>query len=313
MLTQRREFFYILFFTMQFLVYDFRWKDPETCIIWASLGEKIGYKPVQKGDKISLERVSLTLCAGSLVGGEWRPCPEKAQGKPKCEVCRGREKKENLVFTVFDGFNKEHLTPEDLEKIQGEHEVYLALFDQDLIKVGVCQKQRKTLRQLEQGAYATLFIAQTSDGIIARQIETTLRKNGVLDKVLSSQKTSLYRPDLSPEKAQKLLLDFWKKNRSAVELHYQKYLYPKPDFHIWSSWYSLDALPPNTQSIHSIKLQKNEWVSGEIIAIKGSFLFVETDQEIVALNMKDLNGHYIEFDERPSGVFLEKALQGALF
>lgn len=300
---------------MKFLLYDFRWVDPETVEFQASLYNKFGRKKVQIGDNISLELVRDVRCAGSFFDAQWHPCPEQNTGKSKCELCRARERKESFVYTIFDGYNTENITPEDLQRIAGPHWVYLALFDVDLIKVGVSRADRKMLRQVEQGAYATLYISKTPDGTSARQIETTLRKSGIQDKVLGSQKIHTYDPGLSIDEADMALRSQLENAQKAVQKQkgLVKFLLEEPEFVLWEDVYHLKALRSSSKKIHPVKLQKGEWVSGTVLAKKGSFLFLETPDEIISLNAKDLQGYEIEFDLKEPGVGLQTALQGALF
>ncbi|MCF7812090.1 DUF2797 domain-containing protein [Candidatus Gracilibacteria bacterium] len=171
---------------MKVHLYDFRWQDESTTEFQASADGKFGRKKLHLEDDVSLSVQSSVFCAGSRTDDTWSPCPQKATGKAKCDMCKARER--NFVFTAFDGFDRSNVTDLDLEQISGSHVVYLALFDESKIKIGVARLSRKILRQLEQGSHATLFIAETPDGIAARQIETLMRKDGIADKIMASQK-----------------------------------------------------------------------------------------------------------------------------
>ena len=177
---------------MKVLLYDFRWIDENSCEFQAGVNEKFGRKNIWIGDEISIEVCSDVRCAGSVENGQYRSCPKASIGRPKCEYCRVREG--NFVVTAFDGFNHEHITDGDLARISGPHVVYLALFGHDLVKIGVARIERKILRQIEQGAHFTLFIAKTPDGIAARQIETLFRSDGIADKSKADQKKDCLCP-----------------------------------------------------------------------------------------------------------------------
>ena len=267
---------------MKVLVYDFRWKNENACAIEGAgtsgnFENKFGRKPLAIGEKISLEICSPVRCAGSVENGIWKPCPKNSTGKPKCDYCRAIEG--NFVFTAFDGFNESSLAPGDLEKISGTHVVYFALFEKNLVKIGVSKLERKIMRQLEQGSHATLFVAETP-----------------LRQIFAEKKSAL-----------------------AESPHFENFLLPEPEFFCWENFYhtrEISAAP------HVVKLAENDWISGEIVAWKGSFVVIRTNfetgknppaAEFVAIDAKNLRGHEIEFDEKPAGLKMEAALQNSLF
>lgn len=298
---------------MQVQVYDFRWREKEDgsffCEFEANAHGKFGRKQISLGDRISLEQKSDVRCAGVIdETGTWRPCAKHSLGKSKCEYCRSIEG--NFVFTAFDGFDQSNLNPGDLEKISGQHWVYLALFAEDLVKVGVSKNPRKFLRQVEQGSFATLYVAQTPDGIAARQIETLFRRSGLADKIKASQKKEFLCPEISDP--QKILRNVLDQQKEALESHphLKEFLLESPEFVEWQDTYGLSGFSEN---LHDIKLQNHEWVSGEVIALKGPFVVIKTPEEYISLCAKDFRGREIEFAPKNPGIFLNTALQGALF
>ncbi|MCF7917688.1 DUF2797 domain-containing protein [Candidatus Gracilibacteria bacterium] len=298
---------------MKVLVYDFRWIDERTTEFQASTENKFGRKALKIGDSLSLEICSDVMCVGSRIDDIWSPCPNKTKGKAKCDICKMRER--NFIFTAFDGFDRSNVTELDLEQISGSHVVYLVLFDTNLLKIGVTQVSRKILRQIEQGSHFTLFVAQTPDGISARQIETLIRKDGLVDKITSSQKKDFLCPALTEIEGEKILLDVFAKHRKALDEypHLQDFLLKNPEFRSWESIYNTKDIGKNPKSFHSVQLKNGESVAGTILAIKGPFLVVETPDELVALCAKDLIGHEIDFGTRAPGLSVHTALQNSLF
>ncbi len=298
---------------MKVHMYDFRWQDPTHAEIQASFGEKFGKKPVSIGQNLSLEICSDVKCGGSFIDEKWSPCPSKNVGKSKCDVCRARER--SFVFTVFDGFNRENVTESDLQQIAGPHVVYLALFDKNLIKVGVSKKERHDLRQLEQGSHYTLFIAETPDGIFARQIETLLRKSGLTDKIKASSKKEFLCPEIAEKEGEEILRKIFETHKITFKNHelLSKYFIKNPEFVTWKSFYHLTNIEKSSKAFHSVTLNTGESVSGKIIAMKGPFLVIETPDELVSVCAKDLLGREIEFEEKPAGLVLNSAFQSALF
>jgi hypothetical protein len=300
---------------MKVLLHDFRWRDNNSCEFSAIANDKLGKKIVKIGDKISLQKVNDTKkCVGSVYENQWKMCPQNAIGKQKCELCRSRER--SFIFTVFDGFDRSNISDADLQKIANPHVVYLAFFDGELIKIGVSNSDRKTLRQLEQAAHFTLFVAETKDGIEARQIETILRRSGIADKIKITQKRNFLLPEISATEGEGILRKFWEKKR-LVLTDFEKLknqILTTPEFQEWQKFYGTDQVKNSSKSHHSIEnFQKNEYVSGKILAIKGPFLMIDVGEEIVSICTKELLGYEIDFSEKPIGINLNSAFQKSLF
>ncbi len=298
---------------MQVHLYDFRWNNEFEFEFQAALGGQFAKKPLKIGDSLSMKLNSDISCAGSIRDGVFQSCPNKTPGKKKCEICRSREG--GFIFTSFDGFDTSHYNSADLAQIQGPHVVYLALFDKNIIKVGVSKLERKTLRQIEQGSGTTLFIAKTKDGISARQIETLFRKSGLIDKVRASTKKDFICPEITTEQAEKILRETFEKHKKCLNNYenLNSFLLKNPEFKDWGDIYQLNNIKNSKKSFHSIKLQNQESVSGKIIAARGAFLVLELPDEIISICAKDLNGYQIEFEEIPHGLNLNQAFQSSLF
>jgi len=306
---------------MKVLLYEYRWCDenPEinTSIqtkFQASSGSRYGEKKISVGEPISIEICSEVRCAGSRRDNEWRPCPNNVMGRKKCESCRAREGQ--FVFTSFDGFNTENLTADDLARIDGSHFVYLALFEKSLVKVGVSKAERQELRQIEQGSHATLFIAQTPNGILARQIETTIRKSGLADKIQSGQKKNFLLPEISLSESEVVLREVLEKHILALDSFpdLKPHLLEAPLFQGWDAFYQIEGVRDRSdKSLINLKLALSESVSGTLVARKGSFVVIETPEEFISINAKDLVGKEIEFDHKSPGIVLNQAIQNSLF
>ncbi len=300
---------------MKVLVHDFRWRDENYCEFSAISNERLGRKVVKIGDKISFEKInSERKCVGSVFENKWQPCPQKAVGKQKCDFCRSRER--SFIYTVFDGFDRSNVSETDLQKISTPHIVYLAFFDGELIKVGVSHLERKTIRQLEQAAHFTLFVAETKNGIEARQIETILKRSGMADKVKITQKRDFLFPEVTSENGEKVLRNLWETKVSALN-EFDKLktqILSTPEFQSWEKFYGTDQIEKLSKPYHSIEnLKKDESVSGEILAIKGPFLIIDVGEEIVSFCVKDLLGYEVDFTEKPVGINLNSAFQKSLF
>lgn len=294
-------------------LYEFRWITESEMQFQGSRESRFGRKTIKVGDPISLKLSGEVWCAGSSREGEWRACQDRVKGKRKCESCRAREG--SFVYTAFDGFNTAMLNAEDLQKISGEHWVYLALFNKNVVKIGVSKAERKTMRQIEQGTHFTQFIAKTPDGTQARQIETLIRQQGLADKVPASQKKEFICPEITEAEGRMVLSELLTRHKSALEAFPQlkNFLLSEPEFVSWSKTYGLSHIEENEKKFHTVQLNKDESISGTIIAAKGPFLVIETPEELVSICAKDLLGRDIDFTPTPPGLKLESALQNSLF
>ena len=298
---------------MQVHVFEFRWNSTEECIIQASLNNQWGQRKIHLNDSISLEITSDISCAGYNKDGQWNPCAEKNKGKAKCDLCRAKEG--SFIYTSFDGFNRDGFSDQELQQISGNHLVYLALFDKELIKVGVSGKSRKELRQLEQGSHHTLFIAETPDGTAARQIETLFRKSGLLDKIKPSQKKDFLCPEITKAEGEQVLNKLFQKHKNALKdyPHLEGFLLNPPEFFSWKKQYGLNNIIQNSKPLQFVSLSEGESISGKIITIKGPFIVLETEQELFSISMKNFFGRMVDFTEKPGGLKLKEAFQSALF
>lgn len=298
---------------MHVLLYDFRWNSAEEVEFQASSGDRFGRKQLHIGDALTIEVCDKTKCAGSMREKQWQPCPQNIVGKKKCETCRNREG--NFIYTSFDGFNTDMFTPDDLARLQCPHLVYLALFNKGVTKIGVCKKDRNVLRQVEQGSQHTLFIAETPDGVLARQIETCYRQTGLADKIQASTKKNHICPEITAAEGEAELRQMLSDHQSALDNHpeLQKHMLAAPEFKDWSDTFGLPSVTCNPKPLHDVKLQNDEFVSGTILALKGPFLMLETEEEVVSICAKDLQGLTLDFTPKSPGLKLNAALQNALF
>jgi hypothetical protein len=78
--------------------------------------------------------------------------------------------------------------------LRSPHEVYLAAFAPDMLKVGVSGAGRTPLRVLEQGAPAALIVGRADDGLAARRLEHHLGLLGARERVPVRVKLHLLYP-----------------------------------------------------------------------------------------------------------------------
>jgi hypothetical protein len=135
-------------------------------------------------------------------GGPLQACPQwralPAGGRAQCEECERREGR--LEVVASDGSRPP--TGPRAGYLLSPHEVYLAAFAPDMLKVGVSGAGRTPLRVLEQGAPAALIVGRADDGMAARRLEHHLGQLGVRERVPVRAKRRLLYP---PPEADRLL------------------------------------------------------------------------------------------------------------
>ena len=292
-------------------LYDWRWIDEEQWVLRGLVGSQRGHRILQWGNPLSLKVLSDVFCHGAVRENQYFPCPDQVQGRAFCSFCRSRAG--GTIFTAFDGFNRYPFSDHELQQLQGEHLVYLAWFGSDMIKVGVSRQNRETLRQLEQGSHATLFIARTPDGILVRQIETLVARTGLRDKCFSKQKKNTLVPLESLSEIRSQL-------ESVAQICFeglkgypnlQAYWHDQPRFRSWEQVYHLSEL--SHHKWETISLERGEGVSGTIVMVKGGLIGLKIRDEMVVLSVSELVGRHLDFSPQPTGMIRNQSSQSQLF
>jgi hypothetical protein len=210
-------------------------------------------------------------------GGPQRPCPQwralPAGGQAQCEECERREGR--LEIVASDG--SQPPTGPRAGYLRSPHEVYLAAFASDTLKVGVSGAGRTPLRVLEQGAPAALIVGRADDGMAARRLEHDLGLLGARERVPVRTKLRLLYP---PPEAGRLLAALCEAlDTMAARLPHG---WP-PDVRRLDPPQALDntaalGLEALTCEPHAAALPPGGAVRGRIVAIAGALLIVERPQ-----------------------------------
>lgn len=295
-------------------IYEFRWNANFIPYFRLLKKDSLEEKPLLFGETLSLKVQEGRRCTGYEKSGEWHPCVQKTEGVKKCEDCKHKEGMSAIQYC--DGFNTSLFGADELEALSKPHYLYFALFDRNLIKVGVSTTSRGFLRQIEQGAHFTLVIAEGMWGVPARQMETMISRSGMVDKIQGSQKKDIIFPDLSPEEGESILQKLAQEKLPLVTAYrndFQQFISEYPKFYSWDKEYHLSEARTVTKPLQDISLKVGESLSGKLIAAKGPFLILETEREKILIDAKNLKGCEVNFSERPIGLEKESGFQGAMF
>jgi hypothetical protein len=122
----------------------------------------------------------------------------------QCEYCQRRD----ITLVAKTGYGP---SEKSTQLLGADHVVYLALFSENLIKVGVDLWDRRQIRVTEQGAIASIFIARGS-GTVARNLESRIRRRiGFTEWVRSKTKLSGLGSIIDTRKAEIILKDSYDK------------------------------------------------------------------------------------------------------
>lgn len=300
-------------------IYDFRWEEKNSQPYFETIQNgRLEKKFLNISQKFSLTLTNaIPKCVGAKVKGEYRPCPKKNTGQKKCEICKKTE--DYFPCQFCNGFNCSRFRDEKIPNCDADHMVYLALFDGDLVKVGVSGIKRGKARQFEQGSHFTRILATGMSGVMARRIETTLIRSGFVDKVPASKKKNILFPEISLEEGKKILsekFDFASDQIISMMPEMKKFLGEEEIFWDMRSFYqkfSEEITQKFSLPIHILSLEEGESVGGDLVMVKGSFLVINTGTELVVLLAKDLVGREISLEDCAVGITKNGGFQGGFF
>lgn len=305
------------------LVIDFRWRDDLVPVFQVAENGIFSELPVVRNTPFFLTVAeNPQKCTGSLVKGEYSACPTHEIGTKKCETCKRAD--DYFPCQFCNGFNCSQFRTEKIENCDAEHAVYLALFTEDLVKVGVSRLSRGMTRQVEQGSHFTRIFAEGLSGVAARRLEKTLMNMGFPDKIPASQKKDFLFPAISEARGRAVLEQ---KKQEAYDFilseapEYKKYILTEEKFWNMIPQYGDELLFSELSSsesgfqkpLHFLSLTAGESFGGMIRIVKGPFLVGETPEERVVLLAKDLVGYTVSFAPCPEGLRTNAALQSSLF
>ena len=187
-----------------------------------------------------------------------------------------------------------------------KHIVYIALFGNDRLKVGTAADYRKYSRILDQGAVASVFIAETPTGKIARLIEHKIGKLGYTLQVQSNYKINNLVIPKNKIEIKELLENECKKIEKQLPFELTKY-FIKPEInyceHINEK--NKDLLIKESPQLslfdendfvenYTINLDYNK-IYGNIVNVVGSILVIDSENNIFLYDLKRIEGYIIDF------------------
>jgi len=207
--------------------------------------------------------------------------------------------------------------------LSAQHDVYLALFGKDVVKVGVTRSSRREVRLLEQAAHASIIIA-SGDGEAARVLERQIHTQaGLPETIKLATKLEKLTTVATPDEANRILLETTELVRSQVASTLPSldtdftYHFPRYDI----------RLPSDLTSLRYIdRLDDEAVVSGRLVGALGRCLLLHNgvDEKVYALDSVLIEGYEADtqlqqnqaIESRVTGVHakhIDLYQQGSLF
>lgn len=186
-----------------------------------------------------------------------------------------------------------------------EHIVYIAMFGNDRLKVGTAASYRKYERIQDQGAIASMFIAKTSNGKIARLIEHTISKMGYTLLVNSSYKIKNLLINKDTVEIKKIFLNEYKNISDNLSVELKKYLI-KPEINYMKKINEINRVclkdlncqinlfGEETNDFNYEIISNPDKIEGEILNVIGQILIIRNKDNIFAIDTKKLVGYMID-------------------
>jgi len=225
------------------------------------------------------------FCIGYFKNGTRYPCPKNAKirkGK-QCDYCKSLDT--SLPCARCTG--EKCLLKERREICKNERfAIYLATFG-DVLKVGISHEKRLKQRLVEQGCDFAAKIASVVDGMLARRIEQTIRKElGIVDRVKAHEKIEkIELATTSVEEAIKLISSsFSKLKRSEIG----EKLVEKPVIFDMRNYYNLIRAKPVF-----LELEPGIKLRGRVASVKGNLIVLKKRSDFLAIDANELVGYEI--------------------
>lgn len=249
---------------------------------------------LNKNQKLSIEITGDKYCPGY-----YHPIKNLRYNCPFSKKILNKNKSQcSYCFKKGGGFVASTGTKGNIDKeieafiLNSPHYLYLNLFPNNIIKVGVTREQRYLNRILEQGAIATLFIAK-SNGESIRDLEKEISlKFGLPEKIGYNLKLQILNYQISENRAKEILFDKYQEIISVIK---KKIFLKNPLFFFNLEKFMIDfsKIIPSIYVIKNINI--GSVISGEIVGIVGDFLIFRNYKEenwAIQAN-KLLSGHLI--------------------
>ena len=244
---------------------------------------------IESGQALTFELSKERHCIGfhASSANHRTPCMRDRiipEGKEaQCDDCRVKD----VSFAAKTGFGDSKQATELLIK---DHAVYLALFSEDIIKVGVSVWERREIRTKEQGATACLFVGK-GNGTVARNLERRIHTNlGFTEWVRANIKLAALGQSVDAPEAELILRAAF--DRIKTRLGETSLIEPEFMYHLPS--YGLSEETASLPICQVLRIKSGARFGGVVAGILGKLLLLEYREKLYAVDMNLLSGYVLE-------------------
>jgi len=262
-------------------------------ICWTDEKDVPEFTPLVPGKHVAWRVMGPRKCGGMRdARGSYVRCPEKAvvpKDRAKCGPCSAMDEMDPCVRC--DGRTCKASEERRIRCATPKYAVYVAVFKDQTLKVGVSTMDRLRLRWLEQGADYGGIITVVDGGLRARRLEDTIgRLPGATKQVRSGRKVSWLLQPMPSDEAQELVDEFLSSNK-LTETNSRVVL---EDL---SRHYCLSALDSQPQRFQSFSMSMDSFgMLGDVVGVKGALLITKLGSTFNVTNLKQLIGYDISED-----------------
>lgn len=252
------------------------------------------FKPIIPGDKVSWLFRGPRRCIGSIDSSlKSVRCPEDSvilqRGMQRCGPCSALDFVDPCIRC--DGRTCQATSERRSQCDDTKYAVYLVVFNDETLKIGVSSERRVRTRWVEQGADYGGILHMVQGGIHARKIEDRLGKNPKAAKqVRGERKIRGLLTKMELETAQSIVDEF------LVEVEDSE-LRNTVDLDDLSIYYSLSDVDtkPNLWRTRSEKIDERSLV-GAVVGMKGSLLITSLGSSYTVIDLKQVIGYSLDYD-----------------
>jgi len=276
------------------------WKlqDDETFMsglrVWKD-GDTPEFIPITTGEQLSLVFRSPRRCVGSVNSLlKSIRCPEDSiilqRRNTRCGSCSAIDFVDPCIRC--DGRTCLATSDRRAQCDDTRYAVYLVVFNDETLKVGVSSEKRVRTRWVEQGADFGGVLHLVQGGINARRIEDRLGKNPkVVKQVRGERKIRGLMHKLNLDVAQSIVEDFILETESDE-------LGANVELEDLSSYYSLEDVDTRPHSWRSKNIPiDNRPLVGKVVGMKGSLLVTSLGSAFTVADLKQVIGYRLDYDE----------------
>ncbi|MEE9353691.1 MAG: DUF2797 domain-containing protein [Candidatus Thorarchaeota archaeon] len=260
---------------------------------WTGAEEPPKFTRLFPGDKLSWSIVGPRMCIGSRnEAGRLVSCPEhmvSCPGQVRCVSCAAVDFMNPCIRCtgrICNASEERRISCEETDYV-----VYLAVFNDQTLKVGVSTTKRVRTRWVEQGADFAAVLAEIRGGRAARRLEDLLgRRRGATKQVRTQRKIASLMTQLDMTGAEELARRFISSLQEVLPEHEVK-------LEDLSMYYNLDSLtarplPWRKRSEPMDGMQ----LLGEVVGMKGSLLVTRIRSAFTVANLRQLVGYTVDSD-----------------